>query len=284
MREPKKSILFVALFLVFIGIMDYPFLSRIYNEHVQGQVVSAYEESTESLGEAVYKEMRREAQDYNQELASGAVAGLTDAFESAEEEDSAYRELLSPDEDGIMGILRIPRIQVELPIYHGTSENVLQKGVGHLEGSSLPVGGEGTHACLSAHRGLPSKILFTNLDQVGEGDVFYLRVLGETLAYEVYGTQTVLPYETEALEIRQGEDLVTLITCTPYGINTHRIYVHGRRIPYEEEMEQQVQEEAAMENFWSRYWWAGVTLLLLLWMGVLLYRINRKDAEETAEL
>lgn len=277
MRELRKSILFVTLFLIFIGIMDYPFLSRIYNEHVQGQVVSAYEESTESLGEAVYEEMRREAQAYNQELASGAAAGLTDAFGSAGEEDGAYRELLSPKEDGIMGILRIPKIQVELPVYHGTSENVLQKGVGHLEGSSLPVGGNGTHACLSAHRGLPSKILFTNLDQVGKGDVFYLRVLGETMAYEVYETQTVLPYETEALAIRQGEDLVTLITCTPYGINTHRIYVHGRRIPYEEEAEIRAEEEAAAENLLTRYWWAGVTALLFLWMGVVLYWINRKE-------
>lgn len=281
MREPKKSVLFTVLFLIFIGIMDYPFVSRMYNEHVQGQVVSAYEEAEQSLDEAAYTLMRQEAESYNKALADGAAAGLEDAFSgNGEEDDGAYYDLLSSGDDGVMGILRIPKIQVELPVYHGTSENVLQKGVGHLEGSSLPVGGGGTHVCLSAHRGLPSKILFTNLDQVGEGDVFYLRVLGETMAYEVYGTQTVLPHETEALTIRPGEDLVTLITCTPYGINTHRIYVHGKRIPYEEEAEQQEQREAAGENFWNRYWWAGVTLLLLLWMGVLLYRINRRDPEE----
>lgn len=279
MRERRKSILFIILFLFFIGIMDYPFLSRIYNEHVQGEIVTAYGKTSASMNAELYAQMRKEADAYNQALTNGTLPGLADAFGGGGEDDSIYLSLLSVDEDGTMGILQIPRLGLELPIYHGTSENVLQKGVGHLEGSSLPVGGGSTHACLSAHRGLPSKILFTNLDQLEEGDVFYLSVLGETMAYEVYGTQTVLPHETKALEIQSGEDLATLITCTPYGINTHRLYVHGKRIPYEEEMEKKQQEAAALESFWSRYWWVAVTAVLLLWMVILLYRINRKATE-----
>lgn len=279
MRERRKSILFIILFLFFIGIMDYPFLSRIYNEHVQGEVVTAYGKTSASMNAELYAQMRKEADAYNQALTNGTLPGLADAFGGGGEDDSIYLSLLSVDEDGTMGILQIPRLGLELPIYHGTSENVLQKGVGHLEGSSLPVGGGSTHVCLSAHRGLPSKILFTNLDQLEEGDVFYLSVLGETMAYEVYGTQTVLPHETKALEIQSGEDLATLITCTPYGINTHRLYVHGKRIPYEEEMEKKQQEAAALESFWSRYWWVAVTAVLLLWMVILLYCINRKATE-----
>lgn len=279
MRERRKSILFIILFLFFIGIMDYPFLSRIYNEHVQGEVVTAYEKAFASMDAELYARMKKEADVYNQALADGTLSGIADAFGGSGREDNTYLAMLSVDEDGTMGILQIPRLGLELPVYHGTSENVLQKGVGHLEGSSLPVGGGSTHTCLSAHRGLPSKILFTNLDQLEEGDVFYLNVLGETMAYEIYGTQTVLPHETQALEIQSGEDLVTLITCTPYGINTHRLYVHGKRIPYEEEVERKQQEAAALESLWSRYWWAAVTAVLLLWMGVLLYRINRKVTE-----
>ncbi|MBD5552281.1 MAG: class C sortase [Lachnospiraceae bacterium] len=279
MKQQTKSIIFVILFLTFIGIMDYPFLSRIYNEHVQGEVVTAYEETLASMDEGIYTRMREDAQAYNQALADGILSGITDAFADSGQEDSTYLSLLSVDEDGTMGILRIPRLGLELPIYHGTSEDVLQKGVGHLEGSSLPVGGSSTHACLSAHRGLPSKTLFTNLDQLKEGDVFYVGVLGETMAYEVYGTQTVLPHETEALKIQTGEDLVTLITCTPYGINTHRLYVHGKRIPYEEKAELEEQEKVALESFWSRYWWVAVTVLLLIWMIILVYRMNRKETD-----
>lgn len=280
MRQRRKSIIFVILFLTFIGIMDYPFLSRIYNEHVQGGVVTAYEETFASMDEEIYTRMLEDAHAYNQALTDGILSGITDAFSDGGRKDSTYLSLLSVDEDGTMGVLWIPKLGLELPIYHGTSEDVLQKGVGHLEGSSLPVGGSGTHTCLSAHRGLPSKTLFTNLDQMKEGDVIYVSVLGETMAYEVYGTQTVLPYETEALEIQPGKDLVTLITCTPYGINTHRLYVHGKRIPYEENAELIEQEKVALESFWSRYWWVAVTVFLLLWMILPLYRMNRKETDD----
>ena len=169
----------------------------------------------------------------NERLAASAGA-VEDPFSTTAETSPEYEELLRIEDNGMMGYIRIPKIDVELPIYHGTSEPVLQVGAGHISTTSLPVGGASTHAVLTGHRGLPSKRLFTDLDQIVEGDIFYLKVLNETLAYKVDQILTVLPHETEALQIAEGEDYVTLVTCTPYGVNTHRLLIRGHRIPYVE--------------------------------------------------
>lgn len=261
--------------------MDYPFVSRLYNEKVQGNVAVSYEQNSDSLEDAARKQVLEEARSYNAGLAAREPAGLQDAFQDTVTGTTEYESLLNTDENGVMAIVEIPSIDVSLPVYHGTSEEVLQKGAGHLEGSSLPIGGESTHTCLSAHRGLPDKKLFTNLDLLKEGDVFYIRVLGDTLAYEIYEIETVTPDQTQSLDIRQGEDLATLITCTPYGINTHRLYVHGKRIDYTEEKEQQQKQEAIRENFWKLYWWIPVTILLLFWMtGLIIWQLREKKTEE----
>ena len=281
LNRKLRLFLLTLAFLCCLGIMDYPFISRLYNEKVQGAVAVSYDQMSKSLEDIERDQLLEAARAYNAGLAAREPAGLQDAFQDTVTGSTEYEQLLNADEDGVMAVVEIPSIDVSLPVYHGTSEEVLQKGAGHLEGSSLPVGGESTHTCLSAHRGLPDKKLFTNLDLLKEGDIFYIRVLGEMLAYEIYEIETVTPDQTQSLDIQQGQDLATLITCTPYGINTHRLYVHGKRIAYEEETEQQQKQEAIRKNFWSLYWWIPVTILLLLWMaGLLIWQLRSEKTEE----
>lgn len=277
MNKKLLSVIFVLFFLACIGVMDYPFIARIYNERVQGDVITSYDASSQKMDDAARTQSLQEAQEYNQRLAAGNYVSLADAFGRTSKEDDTYENLLNTEENGVMAVVEIPAIQVSLPVYHGTSESVLQLGAGHLEGSSLPVGGADTHTCISAHRGLPSKKMFTSLDLLKEGDIFFLHTLGEKMAYEIYRIETVTPERTEPLHIQKSRDLATLITCTPYGINTHRLYVHGTRIPYKEAQEKAA-AGASPERFWDLYWWAAVTVLLLLWMCILLYRFNRKDS------
>lgn len=196
-----------------------------------------YNQEVDNTGEEEKARLFEEAQIYNEYLLS------SNSF-LAEEVNDAYWDLLKLNETDPMGFLEIPRLDVILPFYHGTDESVLQSAIGHLENTSLPIGGESTHAVFSGHRGLPDTTLFTDLDKMEIGDQFYITVLGETLAYEVDQILTVEPDEVEALMVVEGEDYVTLLTCTPYGINTHRLLVRGTRIPYEEEAELMFQESS----------------------------------------
>lgn len=284
MSRKGMALLLTLAFLSFVGIMDYPFLARIYNEKAQGQVVRDYQEETARTEERKRQEELEKAEAYNRALTTGTGEKIREAAEE-DWDHGEYEELLRTDENGLMALIEIPAIHVMLPVYHGTSEDVLQKGAGHLEGTSLPTGGEGFHTALSAHRGLPGKKMFTDLDQLKEGDTFYIHVLGEILAYEVTGVETVKPDETEGLAARPGEDLATLVTCTPYGINTHRLYIHGERIPYEEEM--RVEEgQVEAEDLWKDWWWLALTAALFVWYGLLLryfLRNSEKEQKETAE-
>lgn len=282
MKKKILSIVFALFFLTFLGIMMYPFASQLINQIDQTDVTLSHEEAEDNLTDEQRAALRAEAESYNAMLAERAELSLNMPFEDAAAEDEVYMGLLNIKGDGIMAAIEIPKIDVRIPIYHGTAEAVLQQGAGHLEGSSLPVGGAGTHTVLSAHRGLPNKRFFTDLDQVGEGDIFLIRILGEVMAYQVDQVQTVLPDEVEPLKIRDGEDLATLITCTPYGINTHRIYVHGYRIPYEE-VQEVLNNLDAMKGFWARYWWLVVTIVLLIWMAFLLYWFNKKPKPKEEE-
>lgn len=260
----QKALFFVTAYLFFICILDYPYVARLYNAYIQGRCITAYERDRKKTDDI--DAVKEEAKRYNRTLHTG-VKSITDAFHPKGDSDKAYLSLLSINKDCTMGYLRIPKIHLELPIYHGTSENVLQKGAGHLEGSSLPIGGEGTHACLSAHRGLPNKRMFTNLDLLKKGDTFFLTVLDETLAYQIFDIRTVLPNDLIPLAIREGEDLITLITCTPYGINTHRLYVTGKRIPFQQITEQ---EELPLVNWWTLNWYLPATAALLFLMFIIL--------------
>lgn len=225
MKKHLSTILLILILLVGIAIMLYPTVSDYVNSLHQSRVVSAYAENVEKIDPEQYKEILEAARQYNSELIQRAPCSkLTEA------EAERYEQLLDVAGDGLMGYIKIPCIKVSLPIYHGDSDVVLQSAVGHIEWSSLPVGGESSHCVLAGHRGLPSAKLFTHLDEVAEGDIFTLHVLNEVLTYEVDQILTVEPQETEALQIVPGKDYCTLVTCTPYGINSHRLLVRGHRV------------------------------------------------------
>lgn len=237
MKKKLNTIFVVLLFLAGLSVLLYPLAANQWNSYRQSKLISQYTQGIESqaAGNEIDYELEWErANDYNQSLMPMI---LPDSFAQAESSgiDEAYMACLNLNGDGMMGIVEIPRIDVKIPIYHTTEESVLEIGAGHLEGSSLPVGGEGTHAVISAHRGLPSATLFTDLDKLEEGDHFLLHILDDTLCYEVDQILVVEPEDTQALSVEEGEDLVTLLTCTPYGVNSHRLLVRGHRVPYEPE-------------------------------------------------
>lgn len=224
MKKNRSTIILILIFLVGLSVMLYPTVSDYVNQKNQSRAVASYSEEVENLSDVDYQAYFNAADDYNRRLAE-----TPDAFYRPDEV-SGYTDTLDVSGTGIMGYITISKIGVELPIYHGTSDGVLQVAAGHLEGSSLPVGGAGTHAVISAHRGLPSAKLFTNLDELEVGDTFTITVLDRVLTYEVDQISIVLPTETDLLQPVEGKDYVTLMTCTPYGINTHRLLVRGKRI------------------------------------------------------
>lgn len=219
------TIVLVLILLVGLSLLLYPSVSDYWNSFHSSRAISAYAEDVANLDEAQYEEMWTAARAYNRALAERST---NFALSDAQKEE--YEKLLDISGVGIMGYLEIPELNMSLPIYHGTEESVLQIAAGHLEWSSLPVGGESSHCVISGHRGLPSAKLFTDLDKLQEGDVFVLRVLDEVLTYEVDQIRVVEPSQVSDLEIVEGSDLCTLVTCTPYGINTHRLLVRGHRI------------------------------------------------------
>lgn len=231
--EKKNRFTTILLFLVFfagLSLLLYPTVSDYWNSLHQSKAIAAYTEEVANLDEAQYSKLWEDANAYNADLAN-----RSDAYVLEEDQKNVYNELLNISGSGVMGYIEIPSISCSLPIYHGTDEAVLQIAVGHLEWTSLPVGGEGTHCVLSGHRGLPSAKLFTNLDKLVVGDVYMLRVLDEVLTYEVDQILIVEPQDTEALQVVAEKDLCTLVTCTPYGVNSHRLLVRGHRIETTEE-------------------------------------------------
>ena len=224
MRKNLSTIILILIFLVGLSVMLYPSVSDAVNRKHQSRAVAGYAEKVEQLSDADYQTYFDAADVYNRQLNTTPNAFYKPDLVSG------YAQTLDISGTGIMGYITIPKISVELPIYHGTDEGVLQVAAGHLEGSSLPVGGAGTHAVISAHRGLPSAKLFTNLDELEVGDRFTITVLDRVLTYEVDQISIVLPTEIDQLLPTEGMDYVTLMTCTPYGINTHRLLVRGKRV------------------------------------------------------
>ena len=242
MKKKAGNLVICIIFLAGLSLLLYPFVSNQWNNYRQKQLLSGYEQvvSDKEAAEGIdYDAERKKAEDYNEAL---LPCVLPDSFALAESSgvDPVYMNTLNIAGDEMMGSVEIPKINIKIPIYHTTEEEVLNKGAGHLEGSSLPVGGANTHAVISAHRGLPSASLFTDLDQLKEGDHFLIHVLNETLCYEVDKISVVKPEDTSALAVEDGQDLVTLLTCTPYGVNTERLLVRGHRVPY---VEEEVKEE-----------------------------------------
>ena len=228
MKWIKKNITTVLLVLILLtglSLLLYPTVSDYWNSFHQSRAIASYAESVANMDDGLYEKMLQEAKEYNQEL-----IGRSNHWFFSEEEKEEYEGILNISGTGIMGYIEIPKIKVSLPIYHGVDEGILQIAIGHIEGTSLPVGGEGTHCVVSGHRGLPSAKLFSDLDKMVEGDTFMMRVLDETLTYEVDQILIVEPEDVSALEFEKGKDLCTLVTCTPYGINSHRLLVRGHRI------------------------------------------------------
>ena len=272
MKKNRSNIILILIFLVGLSVMLYPTVSDYVNQKNQSRAVASYSEEVENLSDVDYQAYFDAANDYNRRLAE-----TPDAFYRPEEV-SGYTDTLDVSGTGIMGYITIPKIGVELPVYHGTSDGVLQVAAGHLEGSSLPVGGAGTHAVISAHRGLPSAKLFTNLDELEVGDTFTITVLDRVLNYEVDQISIVLPTETDLLQPVEGKDYVTLMTCTPYGINTHRLLVRGHRVTAPENLKRiRVAADATRIEPILIAPLLAVPLLLLLLIGLLVSGRKRKQ-------
>lgn len=228
MKKHLSTIILVLVLVLGLGIMLYPTVSDWWNSFHQTRAIASYSDTVATMDNEIYDQLWQEAEAYN-----AALAQKANPYFFTEEDQALYDSTLNVSGTGIMGYIDIPEIKCTLPIYHGTSEAVLQVGVGHIEGSSLPVGGEGTHCVLSGHSGLPSAVLFTHLEDLDIGDLFTLQIMDETLTYEVDRFNRVLPHEMDLLTIEEGKDSCTLVTCTPYGINTHRLLVHAHRVANE---------------------------------------------------
>lgn len=220
-----KYLIVAVIIIGGVGLVAYPFVADWWNAQVSGKAVKDYTQSVAELDTDDVDSMRDAARSFNESLAS-----RPDQFTLSDQDMREYENCLDVTGTGIMAYVSIPKLDVKLPVYHGVSDTVLRDAVGHMEGSSFPIGGESTHALLSGHRGLPSAKLFTRLDEMTVGDKFYIHVLDEVLTYKVCEVNTVLPEETDLLYLEPGRDLVTLITCTPYGVNTHRLLVRGERV------------------------------------------------------
>ena len=276
------------MFLLALGITLYPLISNWYNERHQSEIHTQYEEIMEQIDDTALLEARAAAADYNATLVPGTQSGDSFSQEAIREAAENYDSLLNMAGDGIMGYVEIPMIRVDLPIYHGTDTETLDVGIGHLLGTSLPVGGESTHSVLTAHSGMATQKLFSDLDQLECGDVFYLQILGETLAYQVDAINTVLPHDTAYLGITEGADHCTLVTCTPFGVNTHRLLVRGTRIPYEEAeviVEEQLLIEEPTASTWEQQYLKGiltglgaVVLIAVLFLAWRFYQRRKNEA------
>lgn len=273
----KNKIIIISVVILFIaGLMFifYPTFSDFWNNYHQSKAIANYVDDVENLDDQEYSLAFKEAEEYNKQLTTQNITELTD------EQLEVYNSMLNISNNGIMGYVEIPKIDVKLPIYHGTSDDVLQVAIGHVESSSLPIGGESTHTVLMGHRGLPSAKLFTSIDKLEIGDIFYIYSLNNQLAYQVDDISVVEPQDLEKLNIVENEDYATLVTCTPYGINSHRLLVRGKRIEIPKEPEEPVEEKTSFN-------WLWILILIILFIFFLILIIilmkRKKDEENNQE-
>ena len=273
LKKQIPNIIFALIFLAGLCIFLYPSVSNYINSKHQSRAVTSYQEALVQITEADYDRLWQEAIDYNAKLAQRPMS-----FRLTDEQLAEYNKIMDPTGTGVIGTIEIENIGVNLPIYHGTEENVLQVGIGHLEGTSLPTGTPTTHVVLSGHRGLPSSKLFTDLDQMIEGDTFLLHIMNKTFAYQVDQINIVLPEETQDLAIVDGKEYVTLVTCTPYGVNTHRLLVRAKRVDYNEETKLIVPADATRYNNMIVAPFIAAPMILLLFV-IFLFQ-TRKPREK----
>lgn len=275
-RKTITIILAILVFLLALGLTLYPMIAAKYNATHQSATRADYQQLVEQKDDTEKERILELARQYNEALKPGVTEAYSqDLLQWASED---YADQLNIAGNGIMGYVVIPNIEVNLPIFHGTADGTLAKGVGHLLGSSLPVGGKGTHTVLTGHSGMASQKMFSDLPGMKVGDVFYLDILGQRLAYEVQEINTVLPYDTSLLEIEPEEDLCTLVTCTPYGVNTHRLLVRGMRIPYEEPTEEETisVDIPTVKSTWEQQYvkGLGVGILVVAVFGAVLLGVG----------
>lgn len=287
MKRKIFNILFALMFLIGFGVLVYPTVSDQWNTYRQSKLISNYESTVEEMTEVDFTEEWEKAKAFDATLIQNNLYGDVFGEDNGELENTEYWKVLNVANDGVMGYLSIPKINVKNAIYHGTGDKVLQTGIGHLNGTKLPIGGESTHSVLAAHRGLPTARLFTDVDQLRKGDMFYIHVLDEVLAYQVDQILDMVDKDdhealANALQIEEGKDQVTLFTCTPYGVNSHRLLVRGTRVPYsgEEEVETSVAETMlkSVQNYYMIYLILGlsITFLIILFMRFLFKKKDRK--------
>jgi len=276
-KSSKSTILMIILILLGLAIMLYPTVSNWYNELTGSYAIQEFNETLADQTEQQMAEQRKMAEAYNEALRDDG---------KAEECPYAYKDIMDFG-NGMMGYIEIPVIDVNLPIYHGVSENVLSKGVGHMSRTAFPIGGEGNHSVLTGHTGSPSAYLFTDLIEMKEGDRFFLSILNETLAYEVDQILVVLPEEVDDIQIVAGEDYCTLVTCTPYGVNSHRLLVRGHRVEYTEEVEAEVEQVVAERQDAREIMIAagvGISLLILILILLTVYYLKKKNNKKISQI
>lgn len=284
-KIPLPVILILILLLIGIAVILYPIVSNVIHEINRSEIKTDYEAQVKDMEETEIEQMYRLSREYNESLLSANIV-LTDPFDPSRLEDAGaapYPDLLNVQGDGIMGYIEIPLIDVELPIYHGTSEATLQKGVGHLEQTSLPIGGTGTHTVLTGHTGLAGEKLFTDLPELKKGDVFYLHILDNVLAYSVEHIEIVEPENTELLKINRDRDMVTLITCYPYGINSHRLLVQGERTEYDAAKKQEASMNRKVDSIWEKQYKRAIIICIAIYVPLtvlLLILIRRKKGHK----
>lgn len=288
-RITDKITLIISILFILIGtiIFLYPTVSNYLAEKNQVEIIREYEEMVVQIDENQINEEMQKAQTYNENLSGEPVhdpfvAGSGYALPEN------YTEVLNLSKDGVMAYIEIPKISVYLPIYHGTSNEVLEKGVGHIQTTSVPIGGESTHSVLTGHTGLPSAELFTKLDELGVGDIFYIHVLNEVLTYKVYETKVILPDEIDELQITSGRDLITLVTCTPYGVNTHRLLVKAERTEYEEYKTDEKETNIDSSNYENKeeknYYLEGIKIgisifIVIIIITIIIFIIKKKKSK-----
>ena len=279
MKKHLTTVILIIVFITGLGLMMYPTVSDLVNKAHQSVAIDSYEEMISQLSNEDFSSILDNARAYNSKLTTNEFPQNSDDLEGNAE----YNAAVNPSGNGMIGYLKIDAISLRMPIYHSTRESVLQSGIGHIPTTSLPVGGEGTHAVLTGHRGLPSAKLFTDLDKLQTGDIFYIYVLDDILAYQIDQIKTVLPVETNDLQIIEGEDHVTLVTCTPYGVNTHRLLIRGTRIPYSEAVEKSDAAPAGTRSSLSLdrlVLIIGAPILTVLFIVVLLKTKNTKKRRD----
>lgn len=280
MKKYLKKMIIVFIFLSGLSLLLYPMISNKWNDYRQKQLITGYDKTVkeaQQAGRIDYEEEWKKARVYNEALLPAILPDSFAVAASSEEPDREYMSCLNLTGDGMMGYVEIPKINIKIPVYHTVSTEILEKAAGHLEGSSLPTGGESTHAVISAHRGLPSASLFTDLDKMEDGDHFLLYILDDILCYEVDKISVVDPEDTKDLVVEEGKDFVTLLTCTPYGVNTQRLLVRGYRVDYEPETVQAEEKNTAGISLHTNYLlWAVVGLGITAAFIVVLYLREQK--------